>query len=58
MPTTAPTAAKRLIYVLMESPQPPVVSPLAVELGFEPRLTEKKSVVLPLHNSAIYEKRE
>ena len=27
---------------------------LAAELGFEPRQTESESVVLPLHNSAIY----
>ncbi len=27
---------------------------LAAELGFEPRQTESESVVLPLHNSALY----
>ena len=27
---------------------------LAAELGFEPRQTESESVVLPLHNSAIF----
>ena len=27
---------------------------MAAELGFEPRQTESESVVLPLHNSAIY----
>ena len=27
---------------------------MAAELGFEPRQTESESVVLPLHNSAIF----
>lgn len=27
---------------------------LAAELGFEPRQTESESVVLPLHNSAMF----
>lgn len=27
---------------------------LAAELGFEPRQTESESVVLPLHNSALF----
>ena len=30
---------------------------VAAELGFEPRQTESESVVLPLHNSAIFKQR-
>ena len=28
---------------------------MAAELGFEPRQTESESVVLPLHNSAMFD---
>ena len=31
-----------------------VISYVVAELGFEPRQTESESVVLPLHNSALF----